>query len=237
MRAHLLAPVLAVSGSLLACGGSGSAQITGSIGAFPLELNTVYGWIDATELKMEGDKAVFAPRDKTRLVIAMSGAVFDPSQDFRFAAATELLDAGREAQRKGSAMVQIRNYHAFAAGGQLALPPTGDGDAPRLDVTISPGLTQLADDATYPATAPRLGSKVTATFTVSEAGRGAGETVTGSLVVTVAAAEGEPADVATGAVTIELEAPLISERIAECNNANDLNDQDCEPGYRRIDGG
>lgn len=221
--------------TLFACGGSGSAQVTGGFGAFPLELNTVYGWIDATELKMENDKAVFAPRDNTRLRIVMSGAAFDPSRDLRFASASELLDLGREAQRKGSATLEVRNYHAFATGGQLAIPATGEPSSPRLAVEVTPGLTELQDDATFPANAPALGSKLTATLTLTEAGRSAGEAVAGTLVVEVEASEGQ-ADVLTGEVTIQFEAPLVSERLAECNNSSQIADENCEPGFPHVAG-
>lgn len=226
----LLAPLL-----FTACGGTGSASVTGNFGALGLELHTVFAWIDATEQKMDNGKLVFAPRDKTRLNVVLSGAKYDPSRDQRFVPVAELVELGREAQRKGSATIAVRNYHVFTAGGQLAIPATGDGDAPRLDITLVPGLTELSADATYPANAPRLGSKVTATLTLTEAGRAAGEAVAGKLDVTVAAADGET-DVVGGNVIIDLDAPLISERVAECNNSSQLTDQECEPGFGVVDG-
>lgn len=223
--------------TLAACSGAGSAEVTGSFGSFTLELNTVYGWIDATESKMDGGKLVFAPRDKPRLHVVMSGAVFDPDQDLRFVSASELVDLARESQRLGSASLVVRNYHVFTVGGQLAIPNTGEGDAPRLEMSLALGLNELESDATYPAAAPEFGDELTATLTLTEAGRAAGESVVGTVVVKLAPDEDDPADALGGEITIELDAPLISEWVAECNGSGQLADSECEPGLPRVSGG
>ena len=69
----------------------------------------------------------------------------------------------------------------------------------------------------YPGLVPEFGSDFVATFKLSELNREVGDSIEGTVTLSVERADGDPASAVTGKVTVEFTAPLIAERIAECN--------------------
>lgn len=216
----LFAPVLLLTAA--ACGGGPS--IEGEIGTMTFDLHTVYAWIDATESKVDdmSGKLVFTPRMDKDLHVVLSGASYDPEVDARFLSAEDVLEIDREEVRNGSIGIQASKFDSLAMGMQLSDPMMG-GDGPHMNASHRFAAQRIDADATYPMAANTLGSRTQYTMTFDELGREPGESISGSLVIAVVAGDNDPAGVVTGSMTVDFSAPLIGERIAECNRGEGRN--------------
>jgi hypothetical protein len=227
-RKIAFAAILALTG----CGG-GSASVEGDIGGYSFDLQTIFGWIDEKELTEMDGKRVYVTRDEPTLHLVLSGASYDPSRDLRFASVTELADLAADAVTRGSIAMRVRRYGAVTSGAVIAIPSNDPEGAPQLSLDFNFGLKELEKNAEFPAELPRFGSKGTARLTLSELGKAAGESVKGTLEIGIEADDREPSTVRTGRLTVEFDAALISERIAECNASQSRTDPECEPEYPR----
>jgi hypothetical protein len=211
-----------------ACGGG--ASVEGQIGGRSFQLATVFGWIDATEAEVDpsAGKIIFKARSRKDLHVVMSGATYNPEQDVRFLTAAELADIGLQQVQNGYVELRVTNFDAVGAGAILTDPdPNGGGDAPELDANHRLAAVRVEADAIFPMEALLFGSRTTYTLTVEEVGRASGESVSGTLVISVQRADGDPTVVQTGSITLDFTASLIGERIAECN-AGEGRSQSCE---------
>jgi hypothetical protein len=214
-------------GGVWACGTG--ASVTGEVNGYGFALHTVYGWVDATELNNRDGKQLFEARPEPRLILRLSGASYDPEADLRFAPISEVFDLAREEQLNGSITIRLSKYQLVNTGQVFNLPSSGNGDTPELSVDYSFGLKPLDADAVYPAEVPRFGSRRTAKLTLAEIGRMPGEGIQATLELGVETESQDPSDARTGRLTVEIDAPLIYERIAECNQSQQITDRDCEP--------
>lgn len=218
------------AGLISACGGRGSAKIEGDIGGYKFELSTIYGWIDEMEQRSEQGKTTFVLRDEPRLFLVFSGASYDPEADLRLVSPADLEELAFQESLKGKINARLTKYNQVTTG-QVAM--SGPGDGPNLDVEYSFKINELDAEAVFPSEVPIYGSKFTGRLTFKEAGKKAEESVSGTLELIVEAEAGDPAGARTGKVTLEFDAPLIHERIAECNNGQSRTDRTCEPEYPR----
>jgi hypothetical protein len=153
--------------------------------------------------------------------VVLSGASFDPEQDVRFMSAGELLDLSRDNNVNGSISFNITNFDAVTAGLVLQSPNDNpEGDEPRL-TSINHRFAQqrLEADAVYPASVIGFGSRVSYQLTINELGKARGETFSGTLLIRIERADEDRQDVKVGEITVEFDASVIGEAIAECNNS------------------
>lgn len=218
---HPARALLGATALLVSACGSG-AKITGDVAGFSFELSTVYAWLDATETDQEDGRIVFKTRDRKTMRVVLSGASFDPEADVRFMSAAELLDLSQENTRNGSINFNITNFDAVTAGLVLDNPREdgNDDDAPRLtSVEHRFGLRRLESDAVYPAEVIGFGRRVSYRLTIEEPGKARGETLSGTLVIRIERADNDRQDAKTGEITVEFDASVIGEAIAECNSS------------------
>lgn len=216
-----LAPTLFALPLLLTSACGTGAKITGDVAGFGFDLRTVYAWLDATESDQMDGRIVYTTRDRKTLRVVMSGASFDPEQDMRFMSASELQDLGRENTNNGSISFNVTNFDAVT-NGLVLISPREDGteDDPRL-TSINHRYAQqpLEPDAVYPAEVIGFGSRETYQLTITEAGKARGETFSGTLVIRIERDDDDRQDARTGEITVEFDASVIGEAIAECNNS------------------
>ncbi len=202
-----------------ACGTG--AKITGDVAGFGFELRTVFAWLDATESDQEDGRIIFTTRDRKTMRVVLSGASFDPESDVRFLSAGEVFDLERENSINGSITFNITNFDAVTEGSVLHSPRDEEmGEDPRLtSVGHQFAFKRVEADAVLPPEIIGFGSKVSYQLTITKLGKVRGETLSGTLIIRVEREENDRQDAKTGEITVEFDASVIGEAIAECNSS------------------
>lgn len=221
---HLLATLVAGAAiSAVGCGGVGSADVDGEFGGYFFEFATVFGWIDAKQVEIDRGSVEFRNREAPILQVRFFGASFDPEQDVRFMSAEEQFALALDNEHNGVMRLSVTELDKVNDGDAIEIPPPDGADPsdPRLVITYELGLKKVRSDATYPGEVAAFGSDFSAKLTLESIGRAAGDTVKGSLVMTVKDDASDPPGARSGSMTVRFEAPLVNERIGECNTSAD----------------
>lgn len=202
------------------CGGGG-ATVTGDVGGYSFVLNTIFAWIDATDADSDQStgKIIYKAKPVKSLFLVFSGAFFDPEEDQRFVSVEQRLELDHQTQLNGQISAQIGDSDKLTTGMELVQPSMGNPMGPSFNASHRFGLVQLQGDAVFPAEAMQFGGRTTYKLTLDQLAQEPGKSVSGKLVISVEREDNEPAGVITGSVTVEFDAPIIHERIAECNQS------------------
>lgn len=204
----------------LVAGCNMSLSSSGSIGDQGVFLDgTGWAWLDETAYVTEDGALVRTSLEgnAARLQLRFSSAVFDPGVDLRALSAADARNVRDDVARGDLLTLVVRR------GDRVAADDTYTWDASEVEVPdTSPWLAlvdlQLADPPVtpgdeYPEELVRYGSERRGRVTF----RAVSERIVGDAEVTIARAPEDPADAATGTVTVRFDVPLLSERLAECN--------------------
>ena len=213
---------------LTGCGPAG-AQVEGSVDGYFFELNTTLAWVDAKRVSEEDGTLTFVNRETSTLRTRMYGAEFEPTEDLRFASTDARRRIAEENARRGAVQFDVTNFERLVEGQTLQSPRAegADTDGPRLGVGYNFGLMKVRQDDPFPGAVPPLGSDFTAKLTIEEIGRNPEDVLAGTLELSFARANGDPASARVGEITISFETRLAHERIAECNTSSGFSA--CEP--------
>lgn len=216
--------LLLLSG-LSACGGSfGNLAVDGDIDGYGLSLQTAFAWFDQTQAASADGRVVYEERGLADLHVVLSGAAFEPNQDLRFLSQSEAERIVREAVQNGSVRLTVKDYKNLTTGTALTLPEPTTSGAPGWNLTYQFAPLELDADARFPEAPPVYGSNTQWSLTLNEIDPEVGGNITGTLQGTFARGETDPSDARIGTIMVDFTAPVLSERLAECNASIDIRD-------------
>jgi hypothetical protein len=230
MRARMLLTLLAsllalhLTGCMLLP--TGSANTEGTIGGRDVSLGaTVFAWWDTTVYDLDDDGNLFKQTrdaEDQAVHIRMYGHGFNPTEDQRFWSWQQIIEY--------SYQVSMHDYLAFEVGeagsvGAQRLeynnedpPPSGEGPYLRSMPSFRVAPVKVNQGNDYPATVKNLGSRRVFVLELKKVEREAGRAIEGSFEVKIEKSDSDNSgSVVTGSVKGDFSAPVINERIAECN--------------------
>jgi len=231
MRFSWLANIGISAAALLMASGcmlfqTGSASTDGEIGGRTVAIGaTVFAWWDTTVYDQDNDGNLFKQtRDgqNERLHVEMYGFGFNPREDFRFLSIDQQLELARNMNMYDSLIFVVGASGGIANGARLtysrAEPPT-PGDQPYLagEPELSLGWIKVNETNEYPSTVKELGSARNFTLELKNVSRKAGEAIEGSFEIKIDKDSNDRGSIVTGSVKGDFSAPVLHERIAECN--------------------
>ncbi|MBN2360589.1 MAG: hypothetical protein JXR83_14125 [Deltaproteobacteria bacterium] len=201
--------LLAVAGC-----GYGAVSVEGTFdGERFAPTGTVFAVLDAhvEEPRPGGGIAVIA-RDDPRLLLFFCQPAIDPDVDFAALSGSEIEEL-RELVRRGD-RVLLRDLptHATVAGARLVLD---DGRADFALLMLA-GSAPIAAGDSYADLRP-LGRHLSAVLAIERAVLAEKGQLVGALALARDRAADQPANTVTGTVTLQFDAPIVSERIGESN--------------------
>ncbi|MFH1812019.1 MAG: hypothetical protein ABIJ09_24990 [Pseudomonadota bacterium] len=209
MRAALA--LLALSG--IGCG-YGAVSVDGSFGPERFEpTGTVFAVVDA---HVEVDDPTGGIRVEERavktVVVFLCQAALDPDVDWAGLPGREILGLQETVRRGDRVLVRDLALTQLEPGARL------EASAQRADFgfVALPGTEPVGADDSYAQVRP-LGRVVKAAFVVEEAELREGGHLRASLTLARERAGDQPANTATGQVTLTFDAPILGERIGESN--------------------
>lgn len=197
----------------------------------PWRIRTQFGFWDAKVAKMDGNKLTYPDRPDDEggkfLKLRLYGFLFDPLRDRRTWTAEEWQHYANSLKTQPYLLLQVAHAGGLKNGDELTynsedwtgVPNTNDPVL--MPPTFSSGHPLIHPlDSDYPGNATALGSKVKATVSFVIVPSDVGPlSVLGSVEYNVDKGNGDPDDVTTGSFTVRFSAPLIGERLAECNES------------------
>jgi hypothetical protein len=208
---------------------TGSATTEGQIGGRNVNVGaTVFAWWDTTDFDVDGNGNVY---NKTRdsqdqeLHIMLFGFAFNPREDRRFWSIDQYYEFLRNLELYDSLSFVVGAASNVSSGTKLsystAEPPT-PGDQPYLqsEPSLNLGLVKVNETNEYPKTVKVLGSVGNHTLEIKKSTTKAGENLEGSFLLKIEKGENQLGTVVTGSVKGDFVAPVLHERIAECNFDN-----------------
>ncbi|MBN2361372.1 MAG: hypothetical protein JXR83_18115 [Deltaproteobacteria bacterium] len=207
---------------------TGSASTDGKIGGRTISVGaTVFCWWDTTVYAIgTGDGEVFREtRDgqNQSLHIEMYGFGFNPREDLRFLSVNDQLELARNMAMHDSLRFVVAASGGVSNGKQLTYTtenqPAPQPGEPYLAAEPRLNLAWIKVNETneYPDTAKHLGTLRNYTLELKKVSRKAGEAVEGSFEIKVERSANDTGSVVTGQIKGDFTAPVINERIAECN--------------------
>jgi len=205
---------------------TGSATTEGSVGGREVSLSgTVFSWWDETVYDVDDDGNLFKQTrdgEEQHLNIALYGFSFNPREDQRFWSWQQIVEFNYNMMHHDHLSFTVGAAGGLSNGARLEYnnedPPIPD-DNPHL--LGEPGFYQapvkVNETNDYPGTVKEPGSRRVYVLELSTVEREPGSEIKGSFEVKIEKAENDPSNVVTGSVRGDFTAPLIHERIAECN--------------------
>ncbi|RMG11150.1 MAG: hypothetical protein D6729_18425 [Deltaproteobacteria bacterium] len=217
---HVYLLVCGLGFALCACGGVGGASTEGSIGPWRLDVGgTVFTIHDATEYVQDSGVFTKKAREPELVRIYMSGAHFDPRQDMRFLSLEERIRISDELQKRGYVMITFADASKIATDTAFQSDETGSDRDNGVTMLWNAGIQKLSSDAKFPDKIPPMASQQSWTLSLREARLEEGGVVAGTLEITRTRGSFDPESAPEGSFTIDFVAPVIPERVAECNEA------------------
>ena len=212
--------------------------VTGALGDRVLRVSgTAAAWMDATEYVEDSNGGAPVLRDRSTdavvLHLVFTEAVFDARADLRSLPAGEREAVRADIARGDQLRLDIRRGDVIRPGDRIKSVPSDGSLPPEVlpfvqNVALELGEPVIDASSAYPERAPRVGSRLTATFNVTETS----PKLAGEITVVANKAEGEGDGFLEGEVVVAFAVELLPERLAECNfaeldqgvaNACDLN--------------
>lgn len=205
---------------------TGSASTEGSVGGREIELSgTVFAWWDETVYDVDDDGNLFKQTrdaEEQQLSIRMYGFGFNPREDQRFWSWEQILSHEYDVYHHDRLFFTIGAAGGLSSSARLEYnseePPIPD-DQPHLlgEPFFAQAPVKVNETNDYPGTVKEQGSRRVYVLELTQVEREPGSEVKGSFEVKIEKAENDPSNVVTGSVRGDFTAPLIHERIAECN--------------------
>jgi hypothetical protein len=208
-----LSLVLACGGAAVAINGDGdfsdaSEQFAG----------TSYAWWRSATLQLEtGQMEQHAPN---LLELRFTGTTMDPNVDYRYEDLERRAQTAADWSRSARLEISLRSFSDLNGDGQLDELTTGTKYTNRdleAELRLFIGRS-IATDSPMPGATAQAGSKLTFEVEFTGLGREHGTVVAGSLKVNVERDPARDADgVRVGQMAFEFSIPVVSERLAQCN--------------------
>lgn len=204
---------------------------SGTLGSsyLPWEFQTQYAFWDVHEYEIDGDKYVLKEREReddgTILYIRLFGFMFNPGEDRRMWTSQEWRTFRQGTQTEPYFLVTVRQADQLDEGDEIEFDSNEmaniDATKPNISVSFSPGNGTLDNGSEYPDEIKPFGSRVIAKLTLDrkEENAGYGRTLAGTLTYERQKADGDPGDVVEGEVSVNFQAMVVGERLAECNES------------------
>ena len=207
---------------LAACGGTNVAiSGDGDFSDAPEEFaGTSYAWWRSATLQLEtGQMEEHTPN---LLELRFTGTTMDPNLDYRYEALERRAQTAADWSRSARLEISIRSFSDLDGDGQLDELTTGTKYTNRdleAELKLFVGRT-ISTDSPVPGATGQAGSKLTFEVEFSGLGREHGSEIAGTLNVNI---ERDPArdpdGVRVGQLAFEFTIPVVSERLAQCNEA------------------
>ena len=224
MKSHLrLLGALSLS-ALAACGGAsvainGDADFADAAEQFS---GASYAWWRSATLQREtGQMEEHTP---ALLELRFTGTELDPNVDYRYEPLERRAETAAQWARSARLQFSLRSFSDLDGDGQIDELVT-DTKYTNRDLEAELKLfvgRSITTDAPVPGSTAQAGSKLTFEVTFTGLGREHGSAVAGTLNVQV---ERDPArdaeDVRVGQMSFEFSLPVVSERLAQCNETTD----------------
>jgi hypothetical protein len=214
-RRALRVPLLATTIALALVSGCrfGQAGFEGSLGERAFDPSgTVFGYLDARDDNLD-------ERDTSRVGVAMTWLIFDPTSDLNDLPGDELENYRHELRLRDALSLVFADSGAVTPGATFESvveggSELGDG-ALRARIHLAP--ERLTASSTYAGFVP-YGARRKVNVSLDEARLlEDGPLLSGSIVVDIEQADTDPSEVITGRLEGRFTAPLVSERTAERN--------------------
>lgn len=194
--------------------GYGAVSVEGSFdGERFAPTGTVFAVVDAhvEEARPGGGVAVIDRGDPTLQLFFCQPAI-DPDVDFAGLGGSEIAQLRDEVARGDRVVLRDLSTSTLAAGVRLV------ADAGRTDfaLLVLAGNPPIAASDSYAELRP-LGRQMSTLLTIERATVEEGGQVAGALAIARDRAADQPANTATGSVTLRFDAPILHERIGESN--------------------
>lgn len=218
---------------LLAFTSSGCLQMSMSSGELgssyaPWEFLTQYAFWDKNDYAQDGDKLVLKERADefggAILNIRLYGFTFNAGDDRRFWSAGEWRNWRQGTESEPILHISCRHADKLDDGDEVKYDTKDRANInmndPNITVSFAPGQPQLSSGSEYPKEVKPFGSREIAKLTVTriEENAGPGRTLAGTIEYERAKLDGDPDDVVEGKITVNFQAYVIGERLAECND-------------------
>ncbi|MFH1807341.1 MAG: hypothetical protein ABIJ09_01250 [Pseudomonadota bacterium] len=231
MRHRILLVVLAAVLALPMVGcmlfPTGSANTEGQVGGREVSLGaTVFSWWDTTVYDVDDDGNLFKQtRDGEDQVLhlRMYGYGFNPREDQRFWSWQQIIEHSYQISLHDRLAFQVGEAGSLSNSARLEYnnedpPPSGEGPYLRAQPSFTTAPIKVNEGNDYPSTVKYLGSRRVFVLELKKVEREAGRAVEGSFEVKIEKSDADNSGtVVTGSVRGDFSAPVINERIAECN--------------------
>jgi len=206
-------PVLATLVALGGCG-YGAVSAEGSFGEVRFApTGTVFAVIDAhREVHVPGQGLRVEDRGDQTLVLFFCEAAIDPDLDFAALSGSEIIELRETVRRGDRLLLEDVPLDEVSEGARL----TASQARPDFSYTVARGSAPIDGNDSY-ADLPPLGRRVAVTLAVEAVALEEGGHVQGSVTIDRERADDQPANTATGRVTLRFDAPVVGERIGESN--------------------
>jgi hypothetical protein len=205
----------------MACGGasvavSGDGDFADAAEQFG---GTSYAWWKSAEVLQEtGQMESYSP---ALLELRFTGTTLNPSKDYRYETAELRSTTAADWARGARLEMSLRSFSDLDGDGSLDELVTGTTYTNRdveADLKLYVGREAIPTDAPVPGATAQAGSKLTFEVTFTGLGREHGAQVAGTLNVNVERdAQRDAVGVRTGQLAFEFTLPVVSERMAQCN--------------------
>jgi len=207
-------------GLVAACGGSsvainGDADFADAADQFS---GTSYAWWRSATLQRESGQ--MESHTPALLELRFTGTTLDPNLDYRYEDFERRAETASEWARSARLEFSLRSFSDLTGDGQIDELKTNQKYTNRdLEAELSLFVARnITTDAPLPGSTAQAGSKLTFEITFTGLGREHGSAVAGTLSVQI---ERDPVrdadDVRQGQMTFEFSVPVVSERLAQCN--------------------
>lgn len=226
----------AIAGSGCILFQTGSANTEGSIGGREVYLGgTVVSWWDTTmyEVNDDGQQIKQTRESEEQLFhLRMYGFMFNPREDRRFWSWQQKAEFSYNLSRYDSLSLVVAESGSLSNSARLEYnseEPPSPGDGPYLvSISFTTAPVKVNETNEYPDTVKEYGSRMIFVLEVATVEREPGKECDGSFQLNIEKSDDDESGVVTGSIKGDFKAPVLYERIAECNFGTDATIDGCD---------